>query len=63
MKAYRTLPESYTEKMHLNLQKDKKAMIIINVAGTVAMILVFIAGHFIVPLPAFSQMIQPPVYS
>lgn len=53
MKAYRTLPESYTEKMHLNLQKDKKAMIIINVAGTVAMILVFIAGHFIVPLPAF----------
>ncbi len=53
MKAYHTLPESFTEKMHLNLQKDKKAMITINAAGTAAMFLVFFAGHFIVPLPAF----------
>ncbi len=53
MKAYRALPEGYQEKLKINLQKDRKAMLTVNIAGSIVMVLVFVIGHFIVPLSAF----------
>ncbi len=56
MKAYRTLPENYEEKFQLNLQKDKKTALKINIGGSVVMIVLLLIGHFIVPVRRFFVM-------
>ena len=48
MKAYQSLPEGYRETLQINLQKDKKTALKINIWGSVAMVLVMVLGHFIV---------------
>ncbi len=49
MKAYRALPEGYEETLRIDLQKDKKTALKVNVGGTVVMILVLLIGNFIIP--------------
>ena len=49
MKAYQTLPEGYRQILQIDLQKDKKTALQVNVGGSIAMIAVFLIGHFIVP--------------
>ena len=56
MKAYQTLPEGYREILQINLQKDKKTALKINLAATIVMILLFVLGHFIVPVTEFFAM-------
>ncbi len=56
MKAYQTLPEGYREILQINLQKDKKTALKINLGATVVMILLFVLGHFIVPITEFHYM-------
>ena len=53
MKAYQTLPEGYREILQINLQNDKKTALKINLGAAAVMILLFILGHFIVPITAF----------
>ena len=56
MKAYQRLPEGYTEHFQMNLQKDRKTALRINVGGAIAMVLLLVAGHFIVPISFFFSM-------
>ena len=56
MKAVQTLPEGYREILQINLQKDKKTALKINLGATVVMILLFVLGHFIVPITEFHYM-------
>lgn len=46
MRAYQTLPENYREYDHVDLQKDKKTALRINIAAAVLFIVLFILGHF-----------------
>ncbi|MBQ1467531.1 MAG: DUF3267 domain-containing protein [Solobacterium sp.] len=55
MKAYQTLPEGYREILQINLQKDKKTALKINLIAVVVMILLFVLGHFIVPITEFQN--------
>jgi len=49
-----SLPEGYREYFHLDLQKDKKTALKINVAAAVLMVGLFILAHFaFVPFSAF----------
>ena len=50
MKAYQALPEGYGEKMQINLQKDKKTALKVNVGAGVAMAVLAVIGHLIVPV-------------
>ena len=50
MKAYQALPEGYGEKMQINLQKDKKTALKVNVGAGVAMAVLAVIGHLIVPI-------------
>ncbi len=50
MKAYRSLPQGYGKKQVIDLQKDKKTALKVNIGGAAAMILTLLAGHFIVPV-------------
>ena len=49
MRAYRALPEGYEETLRIDLQKDKKTALKVNVGGTAVMILVILIGNFIIP--------------
>ena len=50
MKAYQTLPDRYGEVMQIDLQKDRKASIAVNVLAGVVMVAVLAVGAFIVPV-------------
>ena len=56
MKAYRNLPEGYKETLRIDIQKDKKAALKVNIGGGIAMLAVLVAGHFIVPIARFFDM-------
>ncbi len=56
MKAYQALPEGYTEKFQMNLQKDKKTAMKINVGGLIVTLAFMVIGHLIVPVSAFFDM-------
>ncbi len=45
-----TLPEGYTLLEHIDLQKDKKLMGIVNGLAMAAMLILMLVGHLIVPL-------------
>lgn len=49
MKAYYALPDGYSEVLQVNMQKDKKTALVINISGIVIAVLMFIAGQMIVP--------------
>jgi len=44
-----TLPDGYSEIRRVNMQKDKKIAILINVGALVIAVLLFIAGYIFVP--------------
>lgn len=44
------LPDGYREIYKLDLQKDKKTAIVVNLLAVVISIIMLIAGHFIVPV-------------
>lgn len=58
MKAYRSLPEGYQETLQINLQKDKKTSLRVNLGGALAMVIVFLLGHFIVPVTEFKALMD-----
>ncbi len=49
MKAYQALPDGYGEVMRIDLQKDRKDSIAVNVLAGVVMVAVLAVGAFIVP--------------
>ena len=54
MRAYRELPPGYGETERINLQTDKKLALLVNGLGVAAMVLLFLAGHFLlVPFTEF----------
>lgn len=53
MMSYETLPDGHGEIFNLDLQKDKKIMLLINGAAFVIAIVMVIVGGFFVPISAF----------
>ena len=58
MKAYRSLPEGYRESLVINLQKDKKTSLRVNLGGALAMVIVLLLGHFIVPITELKALMD-----
>ena len=50
MKSYTELPQGYAEILHIDLQKDKKLMMIINVLAVVISVAMIVIAAFFVPL-------------
>ena len=53
MKSYTILPEGYREILHIDLQKDQKLALIVNLLGAVIMVGMVVAAAFFVPLTTF----------
>lgn len=53
MMSYETLPDGHGEIFNVDLQKDKKIMLLINGAAFVIAIVMVIVGGFFVPISAF----------
>lgn len=49
MKNYVELPEGYKERLHIDLQKDKKLAFIVNALGVVAAVVMYVLGHMFSP--------------
>ena len=56
MKAYNQLPAGYKEILSINLQKDKKLALIINVVGFFLMLVMAVPMHFVVPISTLFDM-------
>lgn len=56
MKAINSLPEDYKEIYSINLQKDKKVAIFLNMAALIVMVLMAAPLHFVVPLSNLFSM-------
>lgn len=50
MKALNLLPEGYKEVLSINLQKDKKLALIVNLIGLVVMLAMGVPMHFYIPI-------------
>ncbi len=50
MKAFEKLPEGYHEIDSIDLQKDKKLMLLVNVIALVIMIVLAVPMHFVIPI-------------
>ena len=50
MKSFTELPEGYAEILHIDLQKDKKLMTIVNVLAVVISVAMILIAAFFVPL-------------
>lgn len=50
MSALQKLPEGYREIFSVNLQRDKKMAILINVLALAVAVIIAVVGHFIVPI-------------
>ena len=50
MKSFTELPEGYAEILHIDLQKDKKLMTIVNVLAVVISVAMILIAAFLVPL-------------
>lgn len=57
MRAYKELPPGFGETERINLQKDKKAAIVINIAAAAVMLLVLFLGYRLAPQESFT--LQP----
>ena len=53
MNSYIDLPDGYREILHIDLQNDKKLMLIVNALAFVVMILMMVAVAFFVPITQF----------
>ena len=53
MKSYRELPEGYAEILHIDLQKDKKLMTIVNVLAVVISVAMMVIAAVFVPLSRY----------
>lgn len=53
-----TLPEGYAESFKLDLQKDRKTMLLVNGVALVLMLLFALLGHWIVPITTLFSMEQ-----
>lgn len=56
MRAIDKLPEGYTEIYSINLQKDKKTAVWVNVFSIVIAVLMMVAMHFVVPITSLFSM-------
>ena len=59
MKSYETLPEGYKKILHIDLQKDKKLMLIVNGLALVVSLFMFIPAVYIVPVNVFFSSDDP----
>jgi hypothetical protein len=50
MKSYVSLPEGYSELLSLDLQKDKKLSLLMNVSALLIAIVMMVGMHFLVPV-------------
>ena len=50
------LPENYDPLMRIALQKDKKLALFLNLGALLIAVLMFILGHFIVPIAEFLEL-------
>ncbi len=55
MKSYEQLPEGYKEILHIDLQKDKKLMLIVNLLGLIPAVLM---GVFLGPIIVYLMVIR-----
>lgn len=58
MKAKQTLPEGYKEIFSVNLQRDKKIAVLVNVLCLVIMLAMAIPMHFYIPVASLLDMSQ-----
>ena len=56
MKAVSALPEGYREICAIDLQKDKKTALIVNLAAMVISALMIVPMHFVVPITSLFSM-------
>ena len=56
MKSYNTLPEGYKEIYSVDLQKDKKAALLVNVISVIIMLVMAVPMHFVVPVTKLFDM-------
>jgi hypothetical protein len=56
MKAINNLPEDYKEIYSVNLQKDKKVALGVNVLAVIIMVLMAVPMHFVVPMSNLFSM-------
>ena len=50
MKAVPSLPDDYKEIYSIDLQKDKKLLLLVNVISAVTAVVLAVVGHFLVPI-------------
>ncbi len=62
MKAKQQLPSEYRQTLHIDLQKDKKNALIVNVMSFVIMLAMILMGNFITPISCFIQEIFPLIF-
>lgn len=58
MKAYNQLPAGYKEILSINLQKDKKLALLINLMGLFIMLVMGIPMHFYIPISTLFDFSQ-----
>ena len=56
MKAVEALPEGYREYYSLNLQKDKKTAILVNVIAILIAVLMFVPMIFVIPITSLINL-------
>ncbi len=56
MNTTTTLPENYTEIFSMNLQKDKRFMLLVNGLALLIMAVMGIIAHFFIPISTFFDM-------
>lgn len=56
MKAVSQLPEGYREIYSINLQKDKKMALLVNLIGIVLMAVLMVPMHFVIPISSMVGM-------
>ena len=59
MNSFEVLPEGYKEILHIDLQKDKKLMLIVNGIAVLIMVLMLVVAAAIVPLTTLIDYEQP----
>ena len=59
MKSFEVLPEGYKEILHIDLQKDKKLMLIVNGIAALIMVLMLAVAAFVVPLAGLFDFDDP----
>ena len=56
MKAVPRLPEHYKEMLRIDLQKDKKLALIVNILAIVIAVVLAVPAHFVVPIFSLFNM-------